>query len=297
MHRLLALITAGVLATPIAGVSPASAAETQPASAAVSRGQRVFVCGHSFHVFIAHPLELLARESGRRDHQNLGVFFIGGSYPIQHWEAPDEKNPAKIALSTGQVNVLTLACNRTVPDAGIDRFADLAFAKNPAGRVMVQFSWFPKDNREEQSAVTDFDKRSVEDLESLEKQVDEYLVKQRAQVKAINERHGREHAFIVPISPALTRLRKEILAGKVPGLTKQSQLFRDPGGHAAKPLENLVTFCWFAAVYRESPEGLTALDNPGDDASKTLNRVLQKLAWEAMLAEPMSGVKRPAEAK
>src|SRR5262249_1786775 len=104
-------------------------------------------------------------------------------------------------------------------------------------------------------------------------------------------RHGREYVYLIPIGPALVRLRQSILEGKVPGLTRQSELFRDPGSHPAQALQNLVAYCWFAAMYRRSPVGMTALDKPGDDTSVQLNRYLERLAWEAITQEPMSGVK------
>ncbi|MCX5661504.1 MAG: hypothetical protein NTW19_17640 [Planctomycetota bacterium] len=237
------------------------------------------------------------------DHRTLGTFFIGNSYPMQHWNVPDDKNPAKAALNSGQVDVLTLSPNRTVPDPGIDLFADLAFEKNPAGRVMIQFSWFPRDNHEEHTTIADYDKPDAAELKAMGQVIDDYLVKQREQVRAINARHGREFVTLVPIGPALIRLRQEILAGKVPGLTKQSQLFRDPGGHPSQALRNLVAYCWFAAMYHKSPVGMTALDKPGvagkpgeweGDGLKELNRHLQKLAWETITTEPLSGVANEA---
>ena len=46
---------------------------------AAPKGQRIFVCGHSFHVPIATPLEDVARLAGVADHELLGTQFLGGS--------------------------------------------------------------------------------------------------------------------------------------------------------------------------------------------------------------------------
>ena len=72
-------------------------------------GQAVFICGHSFHVFIPQSLAALAKEAGFTDHSQAGLSSIGGSRPIQHWELPEANNPAKQALRRGKVDILTLA--------------------------------------------------------------------------------------------------------------------------------------------------------------------------------------------
>jgi len=123
------------------------AAASQPTAAAAD-GLRVIVAGHSFHVFIAKPLADVARAAGVRGHANAGVQSIGGSRVSQHWDLPDEKNKAKQALAAGGVDVLTLSPAWVMPDAGIDRFADLAVRHNPDARVVVQQSWAGWDGLE-----------------------------------------------------------------------------------------------------------------------------------------------------
>ena len=98
--------------------------------------------------------------------------------------------------------------------------------------------------------------------------------------------------FIVPVSNAVFALRERVAEGRAPGLTRQTDLFSDALGHPRPPLAVLVTYCHFAAIYGRSPVGLpvpAALkDNPEADA---LNQLLQQLAWEAVTAHPMSGVR------
>jgi len=79
--------------------------------------------------------------------------------------------------------------------------------------------------------------------------------------------------------------------GNVPGITKQSEIFRDGMGHPVTPLANVVTYTWYTAMYRESPIGLTALIDKNDPNSAPRELILQQIAWNAVIGEPMSGVK------
>ena len=52
-----------------------------------------------------------------------------------------------------------------------------------------------------------------------------------------------------------------------------------------------VTYVWYAAMYRESPVGLQALVDRNDPNSAARERILQQIAWNAVVGEPKSGVK------
>src|SRR2546430_1968283 len=91
--------------------APPAAAEDPPA------GQRVFVCGHSFHVPIAVPLKQIALSAGIKDHVDAGKSILGGSSVTQHWEAGDDRSLAKAAIRQGRVDVLTLSpSGMLIPD-------------------------------------------------------------------------------------------------------------------------------------------------------------------------------------
>src|SRR5438093_309719 len=81
-----------------------SAAGGHAADMAV-KGQRIFTCGHSFHVFVYPLLGELAKAAGIDDQELVGLSRIGGSKVIQHWAVADEKNAAKAALVAGKVDV------------------------------------------------------------------------------------------------------------------------------------------------------------------------------------------------
>ena len=100
-------------------------------------------------------------------------------------------------------------------------------------------------------------------------------------------------AFIVPVADAVHRLRLEVQRGRIPGVDRQSELFRDAMGHPAEPVVNLVSYVWFTVMYRQPASGLTALVNPDDPTSAERERLLQQIAWEVAAAEQMSGVTAP----
>jgi len=279
------------------------------------KGQRVFTCGHSFHVWVVRILDEMAKVAGI-DHEVAGVSSIGGSRVIQHWDVAEEKNKAKEALRAGKVDVLTLSPIWVVPpkdlkavkpvpgdkreitwlpDEGIEKFAKLALEHNPNVRITVQEYWLPNDEYVPVYPLQTRKRFSHDDTDLAELRkcqvrydhdVDEF-------VRAINKRLGKDVIMTVPAGMATVALREKIVAGKVPGLAKQSELFRDSWGHPTAPVQALATYCHFAIIYRRSPVGLPLpsilAKNPAWDDK--LNRLLQELAWDAVCKHSMSGVR------
>lgn len=277
------------------------------------KGQRVFTCGHSFHVFVYRMVAEIAKAAGIEDHQLAGLSAIGGSRVIQHWDVPEEKNQAKAALRAAQVDVLTLS-PIWLPDEGIENFVRLGFQHNPNIRVLVQEFWLPNDTYE---PVYPLQTRKVvnhnaTDLADLEKKQAQYLHDLTDYVRTVNKKVGKEVAIVVPVGQAVLALRKKLAAGQAPGLKMQWDLFRDCWGHAQAPVMVLSSYCHFVAIYRRSPVGLpvpqelakyrrltteVSLRKPGWRPSPEelatavsltqkeqdhLNRLLQEIAWETV---------------
>jgi hypothetical protein len=284
-----------VLALFCATTANAAALPSDSQPAPIDRGQRIFLCGHSFHVFVYKILDEMARSAGIKDHQSVGVSSIGGSRVIQHWDVPDEKNKAKAALRAGTVDVLTLS-PIWLPDEGIENFAKLGFEHNPNIRVTVQEFWLPNDTYHpvyplESKLKIDHNATRIDELRKQQALYDHDLVEY---VRAINQRLGKDVVFIVPVGQAAAALREKIVAGEAPGLKTQWDLFRDNWGHPQSALQVLDGYCHFAVIYRRSPVGLPlppelARDEKLTDKDK-LNRLLQELAWDAVTHHPMSGV-------
>ena len=282
----LTLLSAGVLAA----AAPATPATTQPAV----KGRRVFVCGHSFHVFIARPLAELARAAGIEGHVNVGVQFIGASSVTRHWNVPDDRNRAKQAAASGRIDVLTLSHAWLNPDPAIEKFVDLAVRNNPDVRVVVQQSWCAWDGTDPPYRIKDNAERDGKTVEQLRVPLAELNRKLNGQVRAVNEKVGRPVLFVAPAGDAILLLREKVIAGEAPGVKKQSELFRDALGHGREAIQRLVTYVNFAVIYRRSPVGLKVFEKPGNDDWNRLNRLLQELAWQAVRAQPLTGVTPPA---
>jgi hypothetical protein len=280
----------------------ARAASTQvdaggpPQTGPINTGLRVFTCGNSFHAwFVPTVMADMVQKAGIQGHVIVGVSKIGGSKAIQHWDVPDDKNEAKAALIAGKVDVLTLAC-MLHPDDGIEKFTRLAFEHNPNVRVTIQEFWIPGDlfvwPLPKGKTVQDFDASTVDSLKTLH---DPYFREMDRYVADLNAKLGRQVLFVVPAGQAVLDLRTRILAGEVPEIQKQSELFKDFIGHPQPPLEALVSYCNFAVVYRRSPIGLPMPDclSKAQDPKwkdEKLNSLLQQIAWDAVTRNPLSGL-------
>jgi hypothetical protein len=303
-----------VLAAVLATSTPVDAQYAVPP---IDEGGAYYMATHSFNVFIGPnlrtgepgPLDELAGEAGLQGHRNIGIQMIGGSTPMQHWnqgDGDDSQNLAKVALRSGGVDVFTMSPNAIMPEEGIDLFADLLMETNPDARLLVQASWSAWDGNGRTASVggtsrPDFsnEDHDLADIEAIQGWIESlhaeggYLERLRDQLMGINQRAGRPMAYVVPSSDAVYRLRQEVLRGKIPGIDRQSDLFRDGMGHPATPIVNLVSYVWFTVVYRQPAAGLTALVDPDDPTSAERERLLQQIAWEVAAAEPMAGVTSP----
>ena len=263
----------------------------------ITKGQRVFTCGHSFHYWVPGILTDLAKKAEISNHTQVGVSSIGGSKIIQHWNVTDEKNAAKAALKSGTVDVLTLS-PIFFPDAGIENFTNLALEHNKDIRILVQPIWLRWDIYEpttKRPAKVDHNAITGEELR---KRHDDYFKSMDAFIRAMNTKLGRAVLFEVPAAQAVIALREKIIEGKAPGLKSQEDLFTDELGHGKPPLQALVGYCNYAVIYRRSPVGLPVpaiLKQAKLADEEKLNRLLQELAWDAVVQHPLSGVSLDAK--
>ena len=275
-----------------AGAADAPAPAKLPQTGPITTGLRVFTCGHSFHAtFIPKLVSEIAVSAGIKDHSIAGTSILGGSRAIQHFKIPDATNQAKIALTEGKVDVLTLSCMEH-PDEGIGEFAKLGLEHNPSIRVTLQELWLPQDrwpfdyHQRVYQSPEDFNASTID---ALRKAHQPYFKVMEDYVTTLNASLGKQVVFIVPDAEATLALRERIIAGTAPGLKSQSELFGDWWGHPKQPLRLLSGYCHFAVIYRRSPVGLPAPPSAGS-ISKELNHLLQELAWDAVLHHPLSGV-------
>ncbi|MBI3465806.1 MAG: hypothetical protein HY000_22545 [Planctomycetes bacterium] len=250
-------------------------------------GLRVFYTGHSFHMFVAPRIEQLVKSAGIEGHRLVGTQGIGGSRVIQHWDLADDKNKAKPALTTGQIDVFTMAAHLEIPDPGIDKLTELGLKHNPNLRLLVQASWMPFDLTASQQRIKDNAKRDNTNLDELSASTTAWRKKMEAQIDDLNRQHGRRALYIIPVGDAVIELRRLVAAGKFPGVRKQAELFRDPIGHGLGHVQSLAAYCNFTAIYRRSPEGLKLVE-PG--VSDDQHAILQRIAWETVSKYDHSGI-------
>jgi len=279
--RLLDLVRcAAVLALVI---NSAAADDSKP----LPRGQKVFYTGHSFHMFVPRHVEQLVKAAGIQGHQLVGQQGIGGSRVIQHWDLVDDQNKAKAALKIGQVDVFTMAAHVMIPDEGITNFVKLGLEHNPKMRFLVQASWFPYDVPAPDKRVMDNAERDQAKIADLQAAIDDWRKKLEDQVDDLNRQHGKRVVDIVPAGNAVVKLRALVIDGKYPGVTKQSELFRDPIGHGFAHVQALVSYCNFIAIYKLNPQGLKVSFEGVDEAQQA---ILQRLAWETVSNYAYAGV-------
>ncbi|GEP42880.1 hypothetical protein BGE01nite_21710 [Brevifollis gellanilyticus] len=270
-----------------------SKSSSKPASFAPgAEGTKVFVCAHSYMIYTADWLPQLA-EAAHVSHLKAGQQMIGGSQVIQHWNLPDAQNQAKKALKEGIVDVLTLSPHLLMPDEGIDNYTKLGLEKNPNLRVLVQASWVPKDGKTGEFTNAMRDSVTADEIRQMRDFHHNGWLKQlESQVATLNAAVGHETVHILPVSAAVYALRERVAEGKAPGLSKQSEMFRDDHGHPSDVMALLVSYCHFAAIYQRTPVGLPVPTKLKDRPQMAeLNKLLQEIAWESVTHYPMSGVK------
>ena len=302
MKRILLLSALGVALACPAFAQPAGSTDAVSVGP-ITKGLRVFTVGHSFHVWVAPILFKIAQSAGIPDHQIAGILDLGGSTVLDCWDVPNAKdrtkqppaNTAKTALMTGQVDVLTLS-PIWMPDEGIEKFAALGLQYNPNIRITVQEFWLPNDTYEPVYPLDVGKKPTVDHnaatIPELRKHYEAYFHDVDNYVRNVNQKLGKDAVLIVPVGQATLALREKIVAGQAPGIETQAELFRDPWGHPTAPLEVLSGYCHFADIYRRSPVGLPMPPElEGKYRNEALNRLMQELAWDAVIHHPMSGVK------
>jgi hypothetical protein len=291
----LLLLVAG-LSLAILPFSEACGEDKKPEKLAepIRKGQRIFTCGHSFHVWVPGIMTDLAKKAEIADHTQIGTSSIGGSRVIQHWDIADDKNKAKEALKSGKVDVLTLS-PIFLPDDGIEKFTSLALEHNKDIRVCVQPIWLRWDIYEPTTKKPEKVDHNAITVEELRKRHEVYFKAMDEHIRELNKKYGKTVLYIVPAPQAVIALREKIIEGLAPGLKTQEDLFTDALGHGTAPLQALVAYCNFAVIYRKNPVGLPVPNvlkqaKLGDNEEK-LNKLLQELAWDAVTQHPLSGVR------
>lgn len=230
--------------------------------------------------------------------------FNGGTGP--NWVDQALETDKKQVLVNGDFDVIYLGFVQLAqPVESLDRLAELALKHKRDCRIYLQHAWASGGGNWAPGNKKRTWPREDDDLGAIQAEWDKRRKKLEDKVDEINKRHGKQAMFIVPLADAVMEMRKLVAAGKLPGVTKQSQLFADDDqakrldDHAGNQIVVLAMYCAHAAIYRKSPEGLKLSSPDGffggpradkvpvDDAQ---HAILQKLAWVTVSNYPYAGV-------
>ncbi len=92
-----------------------------------------------------------------------------------------------------------------------------------------------------------------------------------------------------PGGPALVRLKKEIDAGKVPGISTFFDTMFSDDIHLSRQGRYLVALVHYTCIFGANPQGKVTYANSGLTAQQAA--LFQRIAWETVLAERLSGVR------
>ncbi len=118
-------------------------------------------------------------------------------------------------------------------------------------------------------------------------------------VKELREKYP-DKVFILPTSDAMWLAAKHYLRGELPGVEginkvigkKERSLWRDQLGHLGPGFERLEGYVFYATLYGKSPELIEEEIEFGksDFPSPELDKMFRKIAWQAVIGHPLSGV-------
>lgn len=108
--------------------------------------------------------------------------------------------------------------------------------------------------------------------------------------------------FILPTADAMVLAVQHFHRGELPGIEginksvggKERSIWRDELGHLGPGFDRLEGYVFYATIYQRSPElldGDAEFGERGTDfPSRELDRVFRKIAWQAVIGNPNSGV-------
>ena len=106
--------------------------------------------------------------------------------------------------------------------------------------------------------------------------------------------------FVMPTSDAMVLAAKHFIRGELPGVEglhqvigkKERSLWRDQIGHLGPGFERLEGYVFYATLYQKSPEHIGDKIRFGGNQypSIELDQMFRKIAWQAVVENPFSGV-------
>jgi hypothetical protein len=264
----------------LAGAAGADDAKPQPTAKDAPSGVRYL---HKTNATVISYFDAVAKSAGVSGHKNLGAGAdLDKPVTVNSGRKVLEDTPRTL-MKKGEVDVWLTTHANWAAEPALEKWAPVGFAGNPKFRFFHQARYLVSDGVKGVKSNEDRDNSKIADLQTA---LDKERKRLEVRVDAINKEIGKQVVFIVPVGNAVVKLREMVVDGKYPGVTKQSDLFKDLL-HAKEHVNLLTAYCNFAAIYQKSPEGLKPDIKGIDD---TQHAILQKLAWETVAQYPHAGL-------
>jgi len=255
-----------------------------PVVAEKPAGLRVMGGGHSWSTEGSAPLCQAAGITGHKKITGINGNRIDDVKPL---------------LEKGEIDVYVWQHSSVGPafPQFLPTLVELGAKHNPNFRVLMQMPWLVHDGRKDPKSPDEYE---TTDLVEYQAKMEKYRKQQEAYVDEVNAKAGKRIVFLVPLGDGMLEVRKMIVAGKFPGITKVN--YRDKLGDRGSILQGdimphqghlgqrLGAYMHFAALYRTSPEGLKFPGKEGDGLTDEQRPILQKLAWDMVSKYPYAGI-------
>lgn len=178
------------------------------------------------------------------------------------------------------------------------KFIELARKANPRAEVWLYAQWPVKDSWQHDAHCTGAgwmtpkwfppNPKPATWEEAMTNKMHYYLDLKKIWDKQALAR-GEKTVRLCPGGPALVRLKTAIEAGKVPGMTEFFPTIFADGIHLTRQGRYLIALVHYGCIYGHSPEAKVTYANSG--LTREQAAIFQRLAWEAVTSEPLTGVK------
>lgn len=284
-------------ATP--GKQPAVVSYPKPGDGAL----RVVGIGHSFMVPGYKTFPLISQAAGMK--QPLYTHIGGGSTGSARykWEQEngifqfDGKPFPKLlsAISGGQWEAMMFAPYYHDRPAYYSCWIDFCLKYNPDMKFYLSDGW---------PQLAQFDEKPTSEEFFTEEVFEQLEEKRRVSFARFLDpllKAYPDKVFVLPTSEAMVLAAKYCLRGQLPGIEgvhrvvgkKERSLWRDQIGHLGPGFERLEGYVFYSTLYGKSPEQIEdEIDFGGSKRfpSPELDRMFRKIAWQAVLNNPLSGV-------
>lgn len=277
-----------------------NSAQRGPLSFEKGNGLRIVMTGHSWVAPGRNKLLEIAEAAGYTGHHQR-IHGGGGSTGAANaiwlkefgkWN--EDTPPAPIllpAIATGEWDVMTWGCYYDDLPEYYTQWIDFCLENNPEMRFYIQDGW-PRHLPSYKEKQPDEVMASLEaDHKYLQKTIAEQLY------TSLEEKYpGKVH--MIPAGEAVMKMIRLYHDGKLPefdcidedrGRAGKRGIYRD-GGHLSRTsgIEQLVGYMYFGMLYRRSPE--TIADYAPEGISERVDRIMRRVAWEAIVESPYAGI-------